>query len=117
MTTKRDKLLFILDLDTFTFESSSTKSGPFDGQLDQIRSILQGELNNAAEPDNSILYFCEDTVNGATFAGVHGRDPDGKFYAILSTDQIRGETSGLAFSPDNRFMYVSFYAASLVYEI
>jgi hypothetical protein len=112
MTTKRDKLLFILDLDKFTFESSSTKSGAFDGQPDQIRGILQPDEQNF-EPD-SILYFCED---GATFAGVHGRDANGKFYTILTTDKILGETSGLAFSPDNRFMYVSYQEAGLVYEI
>lgn len=53
-TTKTWKYLFILDLDTLTYTRSSTMSGAFEGQPDQIKRIL-GEGKN-----RDMLYFCEE---------------------------------------------------------
>ena len=107
MTCKVDKLLFILDLDARTFSVSSTVSGAFDGQPDQVARLLEG--------DEDILYFCEDV--GAS-GGVHGRDSTGKYYTILQAGQnLVGETTGVTFSPGNMFMYVSFQQAGRIFEI
>ena len=98
-TVKTLKLLFILDLDMGTYESSSTISGAFENQPDQITRIL-GQSN-----EESILYFCED---GGSSCGVHGRDKSGQFFTILESIDYNTETTGLAFSPDKKHMYVSF---------
>ncbi len=109
MTTKADKYLFILDLDNLTYERSSTVSGAFEGQPDQIASIVAGN------PLRDMLYFCEESspINN----GVHARDTDGNFYTILNAPGISGETTGLDFSPDNTRMYVSYQGPGLIFEI
>jgi len=119
VTAKKPKKLLALDLERGTYQISSTESGAFNKQPDQIRFILGGN----AEDD--ILFFCED---GGTFSGVHGRDSAGNFYNILNgyvrlfstsvllnlpveysllvplRSQYDTETSGLAFSPDQRYV-------------
>lgn len=108
MTCKTDKILFILDLDAGTYTGSSTVSGAFNGQPDQVARLLD-------DVDQDLLYFCEDV---GTFAGVHGRDANGKYYTILQAETgLDGETSGLAFGPENMLMYVSFQTAGRIYEI
>lgn len=111
-TTKAQKFLFIIDLDTGTFSRSSTVSGAFDSQPDQIARVL-GFGTNATD---GILYFCED---GGDECGVHGRDAQGRFFTILqdSTGAFSGETTGLAFSPGGKFMYVSFQSPGIIFEI
>jgi hypothetical protein len=66
--------------------------------------------------DQDILYFCEDV---GSFAGVHGRDANGKYYTIVQGElgALDGETSGLAFGPGNFVMYVSFQSAGKIFEI
>ena len=75
------------------YESSSTVSGAFDRQPDQVARLVGDE----------ILYFCED---GGADCGVHGRDGAGRFFSILDGPAYDTETTGLAFSPDKRHMYV-----------
>ena len=84
-TAKAAKHLFILDLDLRTYERSSTVSGAFDGQPDQIKSII------AKDPLNDMLYFCED---GGRDYGVHARDTDGNFYTIIDNSTTNSETTG-----------------------
>lgn len=109
-TTKVYKHLFIIDLDNFTFNRSSTKSGAFDNQPDQVARILD------TDGSDSILYFCED---GGNDCGVHGRSAQGEFFTILkdADSTYGGETTGLAFSPDGKFMYVSFQSPGHIFEI
>jgi hypothetical protein len=107
MTCKAEKKLFILDLDQLTYVVSSTVSGAFSGQPDQVARLLE-------DVDQDILYFCEDVDN---FSGVHGRDANGKYYTILQGESLNGETSGLAFGPGNMLMYVSFQTAGKIFEI
>mmetsp|Transcript_37708 Transcript_37708/g.91757 ORF Transcript_37708/g.91757 Transcript_37708/m.91757 type:complete len:656 (-) Transcript_37708:53-2020(-) len=118
-TTKSSKYLFIIDLDPnddgeLTFVRSSTVSGAFDGQPDQVARVLNFETGET----NGILYFCEDGGTGDKH-GVHARDAYGEYYTILedATDEFRGETTGLAFSPDGMRMYVSFQGPGLIYEV
>ena len=51
---KASKSLYILDLDAGTYVRSSTQSGAFDGQPDQVARIL------AEDESNDMLYFCEE---------------------------------------------------------
>jgi hypothetical protein len=106
ITTKKYHLLFILDTDNFTFEVSFTSSGAFDSQPDQVQRIV----------GDGILYFCED---GGDNCGVHARDSVGNFFTILQDEggNFAGETTGLAFSPDNMLMYVSFQKPGYIFEI
>ena len=53
-TTKTWKYLYILDLDAMTYTRSSTVSGAFEGQPDQIQRILADDNND------DMLYFCEE---------------------------------------------------------
>jgi hypothetical protein len=112
---KREKHLFILDLDAQTFVRSSTKSGAFNSGPDQVARLLSDD------DGTGILYFCE---GGEMGTGVHGRNSDGQFFTILQADEgpsdfdrIDGETSGLAFSPDGKRMYVSFQQQGKIFEI
>lgn len=108
MTAKTEKKLFILDLDKGVYRSSSTNNGAFDGEPDQITRILSDH------PGNDMLYFCED---GSQDAGVHARNTRGDFYTILSSPEFDSESTGLAFSPDNRRMYVSYQDEGKIFEI
>ena len=106
-TTKADKKLYTLDLENNTWFRSSTQSGAFDNEPDQIKPIFNTESSERGD----IIYFCED---GGRDCGVHGRDGTGKFYSILDGIGYDGvETSGLAFSPDNTKMFVSFQNAAI----
>lgn len=103
---KSAKLLYILDLAAGTFEASSTLSGAFNNQPDQIKFII--------DDPNHILYFCED---GGSDCGVHGRDNAGNFFTILNSATYTSESTGLAFSPDKKHMYVSFQSPGHIFDI
>jgi len=103
-TSKEFKLLFTLDLEEGTWESSSTLSGAFDLQPDQIGRIIG---------DADILYFCED---GGDNCDIHGRDSTGKYFTIVEGKEYDTETTGLAFSPDGTFMYAAFQSDSNIYS-
>jgi secreted PhoX family phosphatase len=110
-TAKTKQELFILNLDCGTFTVSSTKSGAFMSQPDQLaRTSGQGR--------DSLLYFCEDSSKNS---GVHGRDPsNGRYFTILQSgdsDLLPAETTGLAFSPDSKRMYVSFQKVGKIFEV
>jgi hypothetical protein len=109
MTCKVDKQLYIMDLDRRTYTVSTTVSGAFDGEPDQLARLLNA--------NDGILYFCEDTKQKA---GVHGRDRNGKYFSIVQADGVGGndsETSGIAFSPGNFVMYLAFQQVGKVFEI
>lgn len=110
ITCKVNKELFILDLDAKTYTRSSTVSGAFDGEPDQLARLLDDSN------DEDLLFFCEDVGSSA---GVHGRDSNGKYYTMLQGEVgvTDGETTGVAFSPGNKFMYVSFQGAGIIFEI
>jgi hypothetical protein len=117
-TTKSSKYLFIINLDKdsggkLTFQRSSTVSGAFDGQPDQVARVL----DYATGATDGILYFCEDGGTGDNH-GVHGRDSNGLYFTIFKDDSsFTGETTGLAFSPNGIFMYVAFQGPGYIYEI
>ena len=100
---KVNKELFELDLANMTWIAQSTVSGAFNQPPDQIQKIVG---------DDQFLYFCED---GGSKNDIHGRNRDGEFFTIVRGDGYNTETTGLAFSPDNMFMYVAFQKNSNVY--
>jgi hypothetical protein len=103
---KKLKKLFVLNLDTGTYVSHSTKSGLFDGQPDQIVRLTG--LNDG------MLYFTED---GGKPAGVHARNGNGDYFTILEGPQLGNETTGLSFSPDGKHMYVAYQNDGLLFGI
>ena len=94
---KRHKTMMTLDLDEGTYEVESTKSGLFNGGPDQIKRILKDNSN--------LLFFTED---GGPYAGIHARNERGEYITILESPTHYPETTGLAFSPDGRRMYVAY---------
>jgi len=103
---KQQKELFTLDLDVQTWAKTSTLLGEFDAEPDQMARIL-GNFE--------ALYFCEE---GGTSSDVHGRDTTGKFFTVVEDVEYTScgqETTGLAFSPDSKFMYVAYQEESHIH--
>jgi hypothetical protein len=98
--------LFILNLDDGTYSNRTTVSGLFDGSPDTLRRIL-GDTSD-------LLYFTEE---GGVDAGVHARDPLGRFYTVLESPRYIGETSGLSFSPDGRFLYIAYQDVGMLFAV
>lgn len=96
--------MFILDLDKGTYQRTSTYSGDFDGQPDQI--VITGL--------NETMYFTED---GGYYAGVHGRDATGKYFTILEGEEYTDEATGLSLSPDKMHMYIAFQRDGVLFDI
>jgi secreted PhoX family phosphatase len=103
---KQIRMLFTLDLDGGTYKRSSTQSGLFDGGPDQLKRILND--------DDGLLYFTEE---GGKDSGIHARDNRGRFYTILESPELPGETTGLAFSPDSKFVYVAYQDVGMLYAV
>ena len=97
--------LFILNLDSDTYEVESTISGVFDGSPDQlVRLVGDGEL----------LYYTEE---GGRSAGIHARDNQGRYFTILESPVYQEETTGLAFSPDLRHLYVAYQKNGILLDV
>ena len=111
---KEIKTLFVLNLDSMQYTSHTTRRGLFDGQPDQIVRVLGNDINNGKEEE--LLYFTED---GGQLAGVHARNRNGHYFTILESDGsiTNDETTGLAFSPDHRFMYVAYQRIGKLFAI
>jgi hypothetical protein len=103
---KRIKQVFSLDLDEGTYWNRTTITGLFDGQPDQMQRIL-GD-------GSGLLYFTEE---GGKDAGIHARDALGRFYTILESPVYTDETTGLAFSPDGRHMYLAYQSNGLLFDV
>ncbi|CAB9507199.1 osmC-like protein [Seminavis robusta] len=93
------RMLFTLDLDGNTYTRQSTDSGLFEGEPDIIRTILSDEPDGEA-----MLYFTED--NGRR-AGIHARNSAGELFTIVE-GFYSPETTGLALSPNGKFLYFCF---------
>ena len=52
-------------------------------------------------------------------AGIHAKDSTGQFYTIAQDEGgfHSGETTGLAFSPDHKHMYVAYQSEGVIYDI
>lgn len=103
---KKIQQLFIFDLDKMTFRNTSTVSGLFDGDPDQMQRILGSE--------GGLLYFTEE---GGADAGVHARDEFGRFFTILESPVFEDETTGLSFSHDKKHMYVAYQETGILFDV
>ena len=61
-----------------------------------------------------LLYFTED---GTHNAGVHARGVDGRFYTILESPDLPGETTGLSFTSDGKVMYIAYQTLGMLYAV
>lgn len=104
---KRREDIYVLDLDGNTYTADSAKGGAFDGQTDQVVSVI-------GDDDESILYFTED---GGEDAGIHGRDSSGRLFTILESSLYKEETTGLAFSPDFMHMYAAYQSNGVLLDV
>jgi len=104
---KKQRELFILDLDKETYRKTSTKGGKFKGHPDQINKIVD---------HNDLLFFTED---GDKDAGIHARDFTGRFFTIVEGDRniYSDETTGIAFSPDHKHLYFSFQDDGVIFDV
>lgn len=62
----------------------------------------------------SLLYFCEE---GGKKPGIHARDTNGWFFTIAESADLKGETSGLGFSPDGKHLYFTNQRNGILYEL
>ena len=104
---KRLKTMFILNLDDLTYTNQTTKSGLFDGTPDQLQRIIGHDTKE-------MLYFTEE---GGRDAGVHCRNELGHFFTLFEATDYEDETTGLAFSPDGRHLYVAYQDTGILFDI
>lgn len=104
---KNIKVLFELDLDNNTYTSQTTVNGLFDGGPDQLQRIL-------VDGSEDYLFFTEE---GGDDAGIHGRDGTGKFFTLLESPEYPDETSGLAFSPNGKHLYVAYQNTGILFDV
>lgn len=104
---KRYASMYTLNLDQGTYTVESTRGGLFNGGPDQIKRILN-------DKNSHLLFFTED---GSASAGIHARNENGNYLTILESPSYQAETTGLAFSPDGKAMYVAYQVDGLLFEI
>lgn len=97
MVCKREKMLYLIDLDSNKYVRFSLEIALFDGEPDGVTRILNDTQN--------IMYFNEDL---GSIAGVHARNALGQLYTILEGPGWSNEVTGLAFSPSAHHMYLCF---------
>lgn len=102
---KIDRTLFELDLDALTFTRTSTVSGAFNLEPDQLKAIVN-------DP-NELVYFCED---GGPACDIHGRNSEGEYFTIVEGTDYNTETTGLGFSPDAKYMFVAFQEPGVIWQ-
>lgn len=100
ITCKREKYLYIIDLDSNKYVRHSMVHGLFEGEPDQVTRIL----NDTSD----VLYFNEDLGN---VSGIHARNSQGQFFTIMEGTNWTNEATGLSFSPSGHHMYVCFQDA------
>jgi hypothetical protein len=124
--TKKFRRLYRIDLDSNRYLYQSTEQGLFNGAPDQIVHIkptAKTTINNDGttttttdeeEDAQPMAYFTED---GADAHGIHATDNNGKLYTILESYEYNSETTGLAFSPNYKYMYVAYQKVGLVFSV
>jgi len=106
--------LFILDLDSMTFTSESTREGLMIGNDGSFTS----HGDHLVHLSSDILYFTED---GSTTPGIYGRfTSTGHYFVLLEAIANRfkhDEATGLAFSPDWKRIYFCIQEHGLLFEL
>ena len=102
---KKDEDLFILDLDRGTYERKIVREEGIDVSPDQLVRL---------GGDDDIMYLTED---GGAEAGIHGRDAQGRYFTILESPIYKEETTGLAFSPNKKHMYLAYQKNGIIFDV
>jgi hypothetical protein len=106
---KVQKELFILDLDKFTYVSVSTETstlsggGRFDAQPDHL----------LVESKSGVLIFSED---GGSTPGMFGYDGS-KYFSYFESNYSGDEITGIAFSPDRKFLFACVQSVGRLFRI
>jgi hypothetical protein len=106
MSCKREKMLYILDLDSNKYVRYGLEIALFDGEPDQVTRII-GD-------DSETMYFNEDLGNTS---GVHSRNKQGQLSTILEGPGWSNEVTGVAFCPTGHRMYLCFQEEGVMFEI
>ncbi|GAX27143.1 hypothetical protein FisN_13Lh307 [Fistulifera solaris] len=101
--------VYVLDLAGNTYTSFSTRQGLFQGQPDQLI-----QFKDRRDAQDIMFFYTED---GDTSSGIHARNTDGEVLTILEGPTYSPETTGLAFSPDFKRMYVAFQVDGVLFEV
>jgi secreted PhoX family phosphatase len=68
--------------------------------------------------DSDSIYFAED---GGYRPGLHVRAKSGRFYTVLHADENEfkdvDETTGIAWSPDAKHLYIGFQHVGVIYDV
>ncbi|CAB9505601.1 osmC-like protein [Seminavis robusta] len=104
--------LFELNLRNGRYSNSSTVRGKFDGKPDQVARILAND--DRPKHKDTLLYFTEE---GGKHAGVHGRNPGGKFVTIFESPVYKTECAGLSFSPNGKHMYIAYQDQGIMLDV
>ena len=106
---KEQKEMFILDLDKFTYTSFSTETGTltgggrFDSQPDHV----------LVESQSGILILSED---GGSTPGMFGYDGS-KYFSYFESNFAGDEVTGIAFSPDRKFLFAAIQSIGYLFRI
>ena len=122
---KKEKLLFLLDLDALTYTAVSTETPPsttlpnggsFDAQPDHVVSYTTNTTTATQSNAGNILFLTED---GGPTPGLFAYDGT-EYFTVLESALGRyddDEVTGIAFSPDGTVMYVCLQDAGILLQI
>eukprot|EP00547_Thalassionema_nitzschioides_P014031 CAMPEP_0194238918 /NCGR_PEP_ID=MMETSP0158-20130606/5536_1 /TAXON_ID=33649 /ORGANISM="Thalassionema nitzschioides, Strain L26-B" /LENGTH=561 /DNA_ID=CAMNT_0038973277 /DNA_START=51 /DNA_END=1733 /DNA_ORIENTATION=- len=116
--TKEPKRLYILDLSSNTWTSTGTIQSDDGSALFSADQVAR--ITGSNSPDD-LLYFAEDGAQGTQDIHARGVDPTSdngeyKFFTIIQ-GYTTTETTGLTFSPDNKYMYFTHQENSEIWQI
>ena len=101
--------LFLLDLDKLTYTVISTETGAisgggnFDGQPDHL----------LVESSSGVYIFSED---GSSTPGMFGYDGS-KYFSYFESNFAGDEITGIAFSPDRKFLFAAVQSIGYLFRI
>ena len=107
---KTKKQLFILNLDTFTYTVTSTTT-----------SVLPGGGQFDAQPDHLIVTSSTSgvlilTEDGGSTPGMFAYDGS-KYLSYFESNYSGDEVTGIAFSPDRKFLFAAVQSVGLLFQI
>lgn len=125
------KRMFILNLDSETYTVQATRQREACSMVNRIKyskllhrkrrcSILLktgATMQGKASMDFFLHYISCHFLTFYCFplCSVHGRNNQGQYFTILESHTYSDETTGLAFSPDGKHLYIAYQANGLLF--